>query len=580
MSNNSLGCNTSGALDMRRLLLALAAGAGIGGAAQAVEIISDNPDISMRWDNTVRYNLGVRAEQRTAIGNNPNFDEGEYKFKRGDIVANRLDLLSEFDFTWRQQYGFRVSATGWYDNAYSNTSSIRNPSLPASIAGSYIGDQYSDYTKRYYRGPSGEWLDAFIFGTFDIGGSPLAVKLGRHTVYWGESLFSAVHGINYSQAPLDLAKGFATPGVEAKELFRPLTQLSAQLVASNDLTFGAQYFLDWGASRIPEGGTYLGPADFLLYGSDRASATLINTHAREPKKAGDWGVNARWSPAWLDGTAGLYYRRVTDKIPAMLVTGGTRYGDYFGEGINLYGLSLAKQIGDLSVGMEASYRTNMPLLAQTLGFAGGAPALIPVLFPHGEPGLIGNSYQARGNTFHALLNAVGVIGNTPLFDAANWAAELSYVRLNKVTANQDMYFGLGYGVCDADRQAALGTRFKNKWDGCATRDSTGLAINFTPSWLQVFPGVDVLAPLSYSRTLRGNAPVQLGGNEDNGSYSVGLAFDIDAKYRIDIKYVDYFGRTAEGPGVVPGTTQVTSANGLSTLLKDRGFVAMTLKTTF
>ena len=46
------------------------------------------------------------------------------------------------------------------------------------------------------------------------------------------------------------------------------------------------------------------------------------------------------------------------------------------------------------------------------------------------------------------------------------------------------------------------------------------------------------------------------------------------KYRIDLKYIDFVGRyKANG-------SAVTSTNGLTTFLKDRGFVSLTVRTTF
>lgn len=542
---------------------------GFAGTAAAFEIETDNPDVQMRWDNTVRYNAGMRVHGIGNVGNNPAFDEGEYKFGRGSIVTNRVDLLSEFDFVYKKDMGFRVSGAGWYDHAYRDAVAKRNPNLPATIAGSYVNDQYSSYTKRFALGPSGEILDAFVFGTVDLGEMPLSVKAGRHTVYWGESVLQAggLHGISYSQMPLDLAKAFATPGIEAKELFLPLTNISAQLVATNELSFAAQYFLDWAPTRIPEGGTFLGPADFLMYGPDRVSAALVNGGMSRPKKRGDWGVNARWRPPALDGTVGIYYRNFTDKLPSVFSTGG-QYREYFGEDIDLFGISLSKQIGDASVGMELSYRKNMALNGQTLGAV--APTAI----------LIGNTYQARGNTFHAVLNATGIIPQNSIFNSANWVAEMTFVHLDKVTANRDMFFGLGNGVCDAGSRAALGTRFRDKWDGCSTRDAFGVALNFSPNWLQVYPGVDMSMPMSVGYGIKGNSPTALGGNQGNGSYSIGLGLDVDSRYRIDLRYVDYFGHFKEGPGLLPGTTQVTAANGLSTLLKDRGWVALTLKASF
>src|SRR5208282_4839722 len=48
--------------------------------------------------NTVTYNVGMRADSvDPMIGNNPNFDDGDYKFSQaGDIITNRLSLVSEF----------------------------------------------------------------------------------------------------------------------------------------------------------------------------------------------------------------------------------------------------------------------------------------------------------------------------------------------------------------------------------------------------------------------------------------------------------------------------------------------------
>src|SRR6516225_3618192 len=99
----------------QRRAIALAIGSIFTAAsAQAFEIQADNPDISMRWDNTVRYNLGERVQgQDSAILGNPNFDDGDRNFSKGSIVTNRVDLLSELDFIYKKSYGFRLSAAGW-----------------------------------------------------------------------------------------------------------------------------------------------------------------------------------------------------------------------------------------------------------------------------------------------------------------------------------------------------------------------------------------------------------------------------------------------------------------------------------
>ncbi|GAB2577585.1 DUF1302 domain-containing protein [Ramlibacter solisilvae] len=535
------------------------------GTAQAFEFDTGNPDLSVRWDNTVRANFATRVEERDQkIGNSALSDEGTYSFDKGDSVAQRLDLLSELDVIYKKRYGFRVSGAGWYDAAYDGKSKS-NPNPPLVNIPSYIGNNYSAYTKRFYRGGSGELLDAFVFGGFDVGDVGVQAKAGRHTLYWGESLFLGghLHSISYSQNPLDLQKGFATPGTEAKELFRPLNQLSAQAQLTDTLSVAGQYMLEWEAARYPEGGTYLGPVDFVFNGPDRqflspAAGFATRGAPSEPKQRGEWGLSARWSPAWLDGTMGFYYRNFADKLPQTLITQGgagtTRYNLIYTDNIDLYGISLAKNIAGISVGAELSARHNTPLQSQVLGVAVGLPAQ-------------GETKGARGDTLHALVNAAGVINKTPIFDQATWIAELQWSQWTKVRSGNNLFNALGFSANCSGANA-------DKWNGCSTKDYVGTSLGFTPTWYQVFPGVDLSAPVTYAIGLSGNAATVFGGNEGLGNYSVGLGADVQQKYRFDLKYIDFVGRYKDNG------TAVTATNGLTTFLKDRGFVSLTFKTTF
>jgi len=113
-----------------------------------------------------------------------------------------------------------------------------------------------------------------------------------------------------------------------------------------------------------------------------------------------------------------------------------------------------------------------------------------------------------------------------------------------------------------------------------------LAINFTPTWFQVFPGVDILAPLSWSQGISGNSALgSHGGSEGAGTFGIGVAVDIYQKYRIDLKYVGFYGDKSMCPGVPvnPGTCSpgaVNIFNGTNSVLQDRDFLALTFKTTF
>jgi hypothetical protein len=571
-------------------------------AASARELDLGVPELELRFDNTFRYNAGLRTDPiDSRIGANAAFTEGEYSVRQGGLTTSRLDLLSELDVSYRGAWGARLSGTAWYDLAYRSGSIARSPAM--ATPATYVDGELSTYALRRYRGPWGEVLDAFAFANLDAGSVPVTVKAGRHAVSWGESLMlaGAIHGVSYSQMPLDLAKGFATPGVEAKELFRPLAGVSAQAQVTPALSVVAQVVFEWQSYVYPEGGTFLGPADFAFNGPDGVyrrmgpnDVFLANGGPSRPSDLGDWGVALRWRPDWLDGTAGLYLRRYTDKLGAVLLTtnpGGVgplspglpspfQYRQYYGEGVDLAGLSLAKQLAGISFAAEASYRRNTPFVAQMLGFAvprpAPAPPLDPVLFPHGPPALDGNTYQARGDTVHALLNAVGIVSGGPAFPTASWALEVTYSRWLEVRSNPDMFFGLGYGVCRGDPalSATTPSLAKGKADGCATRDAVAVGGGFTPTWFRVASGVDLQLPLNASWTIRGNSPVTLGGNEGSGTYGAGIAADVRNRYRVELRYVDFFGRT------VDDGTVVTSANGLLALLKSRGSVTLTAKATY
>lgn len=581
----------------------------IASTSRAMEIDTGNPDVVLRWDNTVRYNLGYRTQdQSKAILGNPNNDDGDRNFGNGALIASRLDLLSEFDMVVDKKYGFRVSGDAWADGAYNSLDNHNNATANTLSYGLPTAGILSPYTSRYAKGPSGELLDAFVFGSRDFGDTNVGLRLGKTTVYWGESLLGggAIHGISYGQYSLDLWKALATPGIEAKELYRPRTQMTLQVQPAPDLALSAQTFFDWEAARYPESGSYLTVNDALLYGGQSLitgpGQRLLQATAGEPNKNGDFGLSARWSPDWLDGTAGLYGRRTADIQPQLALTpavaavpaaacaraGATaigpttcyinpgaatlqqiragylgQYQAFYGRDIDIYGLSLAKNIAGLSFGAELSYRHNMPLQStpvQVLPAGLANPALGQItpaqLANGGAPGAV-------GNTMHGVFNLIGSVSRTPLWDSATWMAEVTWNRWLSVAQNPNVFKGsAAYRAVAANVDAV-------------TRDYFGLAINFTPTWFQVYPGVDLSLPLSWGGGLSGISAVTTGGAKNNGSYSLGVAADVRNKYNFALRYVGFYGNYST---TAAGAMNV--AESVNALLSDRGHVLLTFKTTF
>jgi hypothetical protein len=274
----------------------------------------------------------------------------------------------------------------------------------------------------------------------------------------------------------------------------------------------------------------------------------------------------------------------------------------YSDKIDIFGISLSKDIGGVSVGSDLNIRHNMPLASipaivsttSPLGFGQGLGLLPPrtaatgVIYdtPHD-----GDSMSATGDTLHWTINGLMTLPKTPVFDSAVLLAELYYSNLLKLDSkNEALYKGKStYRGIDAP-----------------TRDNWGVAVNFTPTWYQVFPGVDMSLPMSVNVGLDGVSPVSGGGAKDTGNYALGVGAAIYNKYFVDLKYVDSFGKAdkcnvsgnstgaanaGSGDGSTPnafsgnenyacyaGGYSAFSGGGATT--EDRGALYLTLKTTF
>ncbi|CAN7309131.1 DUF1302 domain-containing protein [Pseudomonas sp. LjRoot71] len=617
-------------INLQRGILATAILAALGiSPTHAFELETGSEDWSVRFDNTFKYNYGVRTESADKrMLATPNNNDGDYNFRKaGTNITNRVDLLTELDVVYQNQMGFRVSAASWYDKAYDNAGSNSNPLVngndattgpanPLSPLYAPLGSSHlSRYAQRYYSGPSGEILDAFVFYSATVGEeSMFSVKAGQHNVFWGETVLSPVHSLSYGQAGLDLAKSAASPGTEAKELFLPRNQISTSFTVNSELTLGAQYFFKWDPARLSEAGTYYDGSDVVGVGAHSlllgngfaggvfAGPTALTTVRRgddyTPDDRGDWGVMAKWSPEWLDGTLGLYYRNTSDVLPQAVVDGPgfneaapatvttLDYKFAYGDDIDIYGISLSKDFGGVSVGSDLNVRSNMPLASIPAIYAPflldnvGLPARNPGTGVVGVAPRDGASMAATGDTLHWTLNGLVAIAETPFFDSASLLGELYYSNLLSLDSkNEALYKG------------------EDTYRGVdkATRDNWGIAVNFTPTWYQVFPGVDLTAPISVNLGIDGVSPVQGGGAEDTGTYSVGVGAAIYNQYYVDLKYVDAFGEASKcedglNDGSTPNALNPTELytcypGGYSSFsgagaTEDRGAMYLTFKTTF
>jgi len=507
-------------------------------------------NLSIRLDTSLRYNLGVRIEGRDArIADNPSSDEGDWRFDRGEIITNRLDILSEFELDWRNTLGVRVSAAGWYDAAYDGR--VRqNPRL-AALDSSYTDNRYSAVTRRYYLGPSGEFLDAFAYANLNLGGRAVSIKAGRHIVYWGNAALTQ-GGISYSQGPVDGRKGAANPGTEARELFLPQNQLSLTAQITPMISIGAQYYFEWDHVRSPEGGTFLAGSDLTLDGPDRAGGGLpfIRGAALGPERErGDWGLSVRATLPSNGWTIGAYYRDFTERNGLWLLRNPLNPLEYravFPRNTTLIGLSLDSTMGPLAVGAELSQRKDAGLAS--VGFS---------LADEG----------ARGDTWHALVNIVYGVPQTRWWSSGTLLMEMTYDALDKLTRNQALFNRAGSAACP------LG-----KYAGCATGEAWGLGMNFTPTWTQALKGVDISIPVTIQTGLKGNTPDFGGTSQGAVSYSLGVQFDVKRQWLLSLTYADVNAKIRPTGTTGPLGPLYTGNGGW--LTSDRGRIVFTAKASF
>lgn len=609
---------------MKKKLLVLPIALGI---AQASAFQFDTgDDWEVRWDNTFKFNVISRVAKQSdevlTTKRGAGFflaDDADMSVDRsnGGIVSTRFDVFSELDVIYNDNFGFRLSGSAWYDPAYKDSDHPKDRYFTWASPSVKPGE-YNDAAKSlHYAG--GELLDAFVFANFDFGDMAASVRLGRHTIYWGNSLLAggAINSIGGSMAPLDFAKAFSVPGTEAKELFMPFNKLSTVIQLTDNLTLNAYYGFEHLRYRLPASGTYFSPAEGLAERSSEfitfppgSPASPIRTGFgtdRDATEDNEWGVNVQYYFEDLGLETSFIYLNYVDKnlhglhggfdlgqfagaraangdatskallgawsamcaggaiacpnAPAIDASAGTlQYGMarwLFKEDIDLFAVSFAKEIGGVSVGLDIVHR-------QGTGLAPGLAQSLQRVF---------NVPKPLQPVIEANLPLPVIEGDFYAYDSSNYLGPVGdtwHVIVNGLGFLQDngIWEGGSYIV------EATAAWLDDCTAGCSLLDPrvkegrvvTAVSAVFNPTWYQVLPGWDVTVPVSVSYTIDGEKhPLTFGGDEDRGSGSIGVRANINETWNVQARYNVYFGPVKAGIGG---------------LLKDRDNVSLTIKRTF
>ncbi len=561
-------------------------------AAHAFDIESPNPDYRIRLDLTPKYSAAYRLKNpsdaltRLDVAVDPgtvNEDDGDHNFRRG-LISSRFDLLGELDVSG-PNFGGRISGTAWRDSVYLRPNDYQGTPLfaggvPTGIAVSTANNlpsqapnEFLAATRRQH-GEDSELLDAFVYLKGDIADKKGTLRIGKHTLQWGESLFFGQNGIAHAQGPVDVAKIMSVPGWQFKEVLLPVEQISGSLQVAEGVSLGAYVQAKWRPSRIPGVGSYFSNQDYVgtgivNFGVDNNGAPILLAYDPskdiKPRDSGQGGVQLRWSPTGSDYEYGLYAAQYHDKTPGApvfdFVNGNVHLA--YASNIRTLGASVTSSVGQLNWALEGSMRWNAPLTSD--------PAVLGAFSPVLTCGTSDDDpCYAVGRTAHLQVSGIYVLQPGPLWGGGAVVAELAYNRRLAVT--KDIFAapdGSNMGVGGLDRNT--------------TKDAFALRMLFEPQYFQVMPALDLSVPISLGVNFGGRSSAIFnfaGGASDAGDYSIGLKAKYQNAWNVALNYTDYFGKAKTfTETLVPGSgspRQLTYAQSL----KDRAHVSFTVSRTF
>lgn len=246
----------------------------VAGSAQAVEFSLLDNQLTGSIDTTLSYGAMWRVQGRDKDNiSDINADDGNRNFDTGlvsEVYKATSDLSLKYD-----NYGAFVRGTAYYDSQimdkrndyYDTTGGVERPSQ------SFPDDDRFTQGTRHVAGRKAEVLDAYVFGSWDVGDMPLGAKVGRQVINWGEGVFyrGGVNTVN----PVDAAR-FHLPGSELKEVLVPMEALSFNLGLTDNLSMEAFYQWKWKETRLDPVGTYFSDTDLFADGGHTAYTTTAN----------------------------------------------------------------------------------------------------------------------------------------------------------------------------------------------------------------------------------------------------------------------------------------------------------------
>jgi hypothetical protein len=507
-------------------------------------------------DTTVEYSNIYRVNNPSSTYlQDPNGNEGDSNFRHG-LVSNEFEVLPVFDMKYGN-FGVHVSGEAYLNTVYLQ----HNQGSPAALFNPISTDSTNSFTSatRNTNGENAKLLDAFVYGSHYFGandGQQIALKVGRQTLLWGQSLLFASDGISAGQAPIDIQVAQTTPNAQAQQVFLPVGQVVLTYQPNQTYTIQGYYQFEWEPDNFQGVGSYFSSADILDKGGQRlllgqafgyppqAAALYRVKDNRPPIGNGQFGLSVQATYGNYD--VGVYALRYDAKAPAILngapqpvTSQANNVGSYwlaYPRDIQLYGVSLPSTLFGANVAGEISYRHHTPLVES----ASAGASLYP-----------GN---ANANPAYPVGDVVNgqvsmLYSSPPLSWDPGGLSLLAEYDMNTVVGIQE------------NTRAALAS---------SGRQATAGAFQFvlTPTYFFTsIPNVQFNFPVGMELGLFNRSQFDGSQNHGTGQFNIGVTGVYKQTWTAGLVYQDYIGS--------PNTSLQGDAS-----IADRGYVGFNIEHTF
>lgn len=193
------------------------------------------------------------------------YDDGDRNFDKHSLINNRVTLLGE-TYIGDEDFGLMLRGDVFYDDVYRRKNDNRSRDTLNQTEGNVhytpVGpvDEFTDGAKSRLESRA-RLLDAYLSKSWYIGDeASLNLRVGRHVVAWGESLFFS--GLALAQGRADATKA-NVPGSDVKSILLPTNQLSMQFSLTNDLALLGYYKFEFQPTELDPPGEYFSTADII-----------------------------------------------------------------------------------------------------------------------------------------------------------------------------------------------------------------------------------------------------------------------------------------------------------------------------